>query len=134
MTLYLFHTIMTQLLWEELTFGNTNQMLICKRLDADYKNFAKIKYLRECCRSPEQIELIKQYDELEWEKTWKDKYNKSLIDIKLKYIIDDLVAPIMNARREYYEKFFKYALEEKRSELRQKMQKKYKNRNIVLPF
>lgn len=50
------------------------------------------------------------------------------------YIINDLVAPMIEAKKIYYESYYKQALAEKRQIAKQKLQKKYKNREIVLSF
>lgn len=123
-----------ELLWETLTFWNKKQTLIVKWLEEDYKAFAKIKVLESWKNTEHEKELIYQYRELEKEKNWKDKYIKSLIDIKMHNIIDELVKPILEEKKKYYETSFNLAIHDKRQIALKKLQKKFKWRNCTLDF
>lgn len=122
-----------QLLWEDLKFWNQKQALICKRLDEDFKKYWKLKYLK-WLSNQEIKEQIKQCEELEQEAKWKDKYNKSLIQVKINNIIWEIVKPMIEKRKEFYEKHYNAAIIDKRQEYIAHMQKKFKWREIVLPF
>ena len=67
-------------------------------------------------------------------KRWGDKYNKELIQIKMNYIVDDLVAPMIEKRKLFYENYYNTAIWEKREIERRKLQKKFKDKQIVLGF
>ena len=63
-----------------------------------------------------------------------DEYIKSLMTIQINNLLEDLITPILQQRKKDYEDNFKYRIWHKREELRKKLQKKYKNREIILPF
>jgi len=128
-----------ELLWRPLVFWDQQQRLICKWLDEDYKVYSKYKYLVSVCKSDSDVLLLAQYKELETEKSealqkWWDKYNRDLIQIKMDDILDELVKPIIEKKKIYYETYYNSALAEKREVERRKLQKKFKDRNIELSF
>ena len=122
-----------KLLWEELKFWNTKQALICRWLDEDFKKMWKLRFLKTVNDSSIK-EQIKQCEELEKEKQWKDKYNKSLIQAKINNIVEDIVKPMIEKRKVYYETYFNSAIIDKRNEYLVYMQKKFKWRQIIIPF
>lgn len=121
---------MIKLLGKPLAFGDKEQMLICRWLDEDYRAYSKMKFLKSLT---EHNDKLKQIDTLNEEKRWKDKYNKDLIDIKIQQIVDEIVKPMVEARKVYYETYFKSALAEKRQIAKTKLEKKFK-RECLLDF
>ena len=112
------------LLGKELKFWDKNQILICRRLDEDQRKFGKFWYLQKTLTDARSLELINIYKQLkEDQSSTSDKYNKALIQAKMDGIIEDLVKPIMEKRKEYYENYFSYAIEEKRKEMRENIKR-----------
>ena len=81
-----------------------------------------------------QKELLQKHKDLEKKKIGEDKYNKDLITTQQTDILEEIVVPMMKLRKEYFETSYNFVLGEKRQEAKTELQKKYKDRNVVLPF
>jgi len=113
-----------ELLWEKLEFGNMRQTLIIRRLDDDCHKFSNIWYLEKSSTHPQLWQMLADYKKLKEEKDrMSDKYLASLIQIKMQYIIDELVAPLIERQKEYYEKNYNTVLSYKRDLRRQELYK-----------
>lgn len=112
------------LLGKELVFWDKNQISVCRWLDEDQRKFGKISYLQKTLTDTKSLELIRLYNWLKEDKDYtNDKYIKALIQAKMDGVIEDLVAPIMEARKKYYEDYFNYALEEKRIAMKENIKR-----------
>ena len=109
-------------------------MLVCKWIDDDMKQFWKIKYIEQNY-SKWNEQLISDYHLLEVEfRDWKDKYLKSLTKVKMWNIIDHIMKPILEQRKKYYEEHYNHELNRRREIERQKLVKRFKREDVVLPF
>ena len=133
-----------ELLWRNLMFWDREQALVCKRLDEDLKSYSKIKYIEANHRAWNE-ELLdnyyhyqEEYDFYNSEKQNKEnsnaKYIRSLCKINMRNIIEEILKPVLEERKKYYEKNFQKELDRRWEILRQKLQKKFKRDDVVLPL
>lgn len=68
-------------------------------------------------------------------KATNNKYIRNLDQAKMMNILERLITPFLIKKREYYEQYFDWVINEKREEYKTKMRKKLKTqREILAPF
>lgn len=133
-----------ELLWRNLVFWDREQALVCKWLDEDLKSYSKIKYVEANYREWNEkllenyYKFQEDYDFYNSDKQNKEnsnaKYIRSICKINMNNIIDQILKPVLEERKKYYEKNFKKELDRRWEILRQKLQKKFKRDDVVLPL
>ena len=105
-----------EILWEELKFWNIDQMLVCRWFDEDASKISSITFLEKQHLSLKQKELLRIYKEFKEESIHtNDKYLIWINKTKMDSIMQEIIVPMIKSKREYYEKYYKIVIVEKRN-------------------
>ena len=116
--------------WEQITFWNREQMLICRRLEEDFKMISRKTNIKKMFRNEYSIDLLNKYDELEAKIiSAPDKYWDWVYKLQMKDIVVKLTQPEMDRRKKDYEEAFQYHLWTKRQNRINKYKKEFLKKN-----
>ena len=119
-----------QLKWEQITFWNREQMLICRRLEDDFKMISRKANIKKIFRNEYTIDLLNQYEELEEKiRSAPDKYRDWIYNQQMKEIVIKLTKPEMERRQKDYEDTFIYWIWVKRQGWVAKYKKDFLKKN-----